>query len=259
MPTIDADGAAIRYEIDGPEGAPWLVMSNSLASNLDMWEQQVGAFSRAFRMVRYDTRGHGRSEVTPGPYSIERLGRDALALMDSLGIETAHWCGLSLGGMTGMWLAANAPERIGRLALCNTAAYMPPPDMWDARIAAATKDGMAAVAQTTVERWLTEGFREAKPGVAERTLEMILATPPAGYAACCAAIRDMDQRETIRGITAPTLVVAGAHDPATPPDRSELIAAAIDGARMVTLDAAHLSNIEVAGRFNAVVGEHLQG
>lgn len=259
MPTIDADGAKIRYEIDGPDDAPWLVMSNSLASNLDMWEPQMGALSRAFRVLRYDTRGHGRSDVPPGPYSIERLGRDALALMDALGIDRAHWCGLSLGGMTGMWVATNAPERIARLALCNTAAHMPPPDMWDARIASATSDGMDAVAATTLERWLTAGFRDAKPEVTEHVREMIRATPPAGYAACCAAIRDMDQREAIRRISAPTLVVAGAHDPATPPDRSELIAAAIDGARMVTLEAAHLSNIEASGRFNAVVGEHLQG
>lgn len=257
MPVIDADGCPIHVAVEGPDGAPVLMLSNSLGTNLHMWDDQMPAFTRHFRVVRYDSRGHGQSGAPHGEYTIERLGRDALAVMDALGLEQVEWCGLSKGGMVGQWLGTNAPQRVGRLVLCNTAAHMAPVDLWNQRIAAVTANGMAPLVESVVERWFTKAFREKAPQAVDRIRQMLLTTPPHGYAGCCAAVRDMDQRETIRSITAPTLVIGGRQDPATPLAAAELIQKRIPGARLVVLEAAHLSNIEQPAEFTAAVLEFL--
>jgi 3-oxoadipate enol-lactonase len=245
------------HRFDGPEGAPVLVLSNSLGCSLEMWDPQMPAFAERFRVLRYDTRGHGRSPVPKGPYSIADLGKDLVALLDANGIERAHFCGLSMGGMTGMWLGCNAPERFEKLILSNTSAQLGSKDVWNQRIATVEKEGMTGVAEGVIERWFTPEFRARDPQGVDRVRRMLLETPPAGYAACCAAIRDQDQREAVSAIRLPTLLVAGTRDPATPPEHSHAIAGKIPGARVVGLEAAHLSNIEARDRFTATVLEFL--
>jgi 3-oxoadipate enol-lactonase len=258
MPFLEIDGAPFHYQVEGGEG-PVLVLSNSLGTDLRLWDPQVPKLARRFHVLRYDTRGHGASAVTPGPYSLDRLGGDLVALLDALGVQRAHFCGISLGGMTGMWLATHQRDRVDRLALCNTAAFMPPVETWNARIAAVERDGMGAVVEGVLARWFTEEFRRAQPATIERVRQMLLATDPAGYAGCCAAIRDMDQREGIASIDARTLVIAGARDPATTPEQGRFLAATIPGARYRELDAAHLSNIEQAAAFTDAVLEFMEG
>ena len=244
MPVIQADGCPIHVEIEGPERAPALMLSNSLGTNLHMWDDQAAELATRFRLVRYDSRGHGRSGAPRGPYSIDRLGRDAIAVMDALGLKTVNWCGLSKGGMVGMWLGSNAPERISKLILSNTACHMPAADIWGQRITTARSQGMAPLVEGTLERWFTKGFRERAPQEVTRVRDMLLATPPEGYAACCEAIRDMDQRESIKRITAPTLIICGRHDPATNVEAAEAIRSRIPGSALTLLDAAHIANIE---------------
>jgi 3-oxoadipate enol-lactonase len=253
MPVIQANGCPIHVEIEGPESAPFLMLSNSLGTNLHMWDDQETEFARNFRLVRYDSRGHGKSGVPPGPYSIERLGRDALAVMDGLGADKVHWCGLSKGGMVGMWLGASAPERIDRLILSNTACYMPAADVWNQRIKTARTEGMGPLVEGTIERWFTKGFREREPERVAPVRDMLLATNPEGYAACCEAIREMDQRESIKRITAPTLVICGRHDPGTTVEAAEAIRSRIGGASLTILDAAHISNIEQSDHYAETV------
>ncbi len=244
MPMIDADGCQINVQVDGPERAPVLMLSNSLGTTLHMWDEQVEPFTEHFRLVRYDRRGHGRSGVPEGPYTMERLGKDVLAILDALGIQKTHWCGLSIGGMVGMWLGSHAPQRIDRLILSNTSCHMPGGGVWDERIKAVLEGGMQAVVDATIERWFTKEFREREPRTIAQMREMVLSTPPKGYAGCGAAIRDMDQRESIRSIVAPTLVIAGRYDPATTVEAAEFIRSRIPRAALTILDAAHISNVE---------------
>lgn len=257
MPTIETDdGVAIHFETTGSSGRPPLMMSNSLGSDLTMWDREAELLSDAFFVVRYDSRGHGRSGVPEGPYAMERLAHDAINLMDALEIHRTCWCGLSMGGMVGMWIASRHTDRIGRLALCNTAAHMPPKALWDGRIRTATGDGMEPLVEPTMERWFTAPFRAdpANRETLDRVRAMVRGTNPAGYAGCCAAIRDMDQRHTIARIRAPCLVVTGRDDPATPPDYADLIARTIEGARLhVFEDCAHISNIERPVAFHETV------
>jgi 3-oxoadipate enol-lactonase len=259
MPIVNADGCAIYVEVDGPERAPALVLSNSLGTTLHMWDAQVAPFSRDFRLVRYDRRGHGRSGVPKGPYTMERLGRDVLAVLDALGIKRLNWCGLSMGGMVGQWLGANAPERIERLVLTNTSSYFADKTMWNERLKLVREKGVAAFAAANMERWFTKGFRERSPKVVAWMQEMFAATPLEGYLACAEAVRDMDQRELLPKIKAPTLVIAGKHDPATPPEANEYIKDHIPGARFAMLDAAHISNVEQAEAYTNAVLEFLRG
>jgi 3-oxoadipate enol-lactonase len=259
MAFAELSGVRIHHRLDGPEAAPVLVLSNSLGTDLGLWEPQLGALARRFRVLRYDARGHGASSVPPGPWTVPDLGRDVLGLLDALGIAAVAVCGLSLGGMTGMWLAANAPARVRALVLASTAARLGPPEVWDARIAAARERGMAALTETVLARWFTPAFRAARADEVDRVRRMLLATPAEGYAAACAAIRDMDQREAVAGIGAPTLVISGTHDVATPPADGRFLAERIRGARLVELDAAHLSNVEAAEPFTAAVLAFLAG
>jgi 3-oxoadipate enol-lactonase len=244
MPVIQADGCPIHVEVDGPERAPVLMLSNSLGTTLHMWDDQVKPFAQHFRLVRYDRRGHGRSAVPKGPYTMERLGRDALAVMDGLGLKKVHWCGLSMGGMVGQWLGANAPDRLDRLVLSNTSSYFADKAAWHDRIKTVRASGLAAIADRVMTLWFTQDFREQEPAAVARMKEMMLSTPVDGYVACCEAVRDMDHREILGKITAPTLVIAGRHDPATTLEAGEFIRSRIPDAAMTVFDAAHISNVE---------------
>lgn len=251
------DGCRIAWRRDGDAERPVVILSHSLGASMAMWDEQVEALAAHFAVVRYDTRGHGASDAPAGDYSLDRLGCDVLAVMDHLGIASARFCGLSLGGMTGQWLGVNASERIERLVIANSSAHMGPAEGWQQRIVMVRESGMAAVASVVLERCFTPDFLTAGGLGVQRTRARLLATDPDGYAGCCAAIRDMDLRPIISLVRAPTLVIAGAQDPATPPTHSELIQSRITGARLVTLDAAHLSNIEQPEAFNAALGEFL--
>jgi 3-oxoadipate enol-lactonase len=247
------DGRRIAVRVDGAVDRPALLLSNSLGTTFRMWDAQMPALAEAFRVIRYDSRGHGQSDAPTGDYSIARLAADALAVLDSLHIETAGFVGLSKGGMVGQWLGAHAPQRLSRLVLANTAAWMGPAQAWQTRIETVMRSGMGAVTEAVLERWFTPGFREAGPDAVAPVRDMLLATAPQGYAGCCAAIRDMDQRATLSAISVPTLVIGGLQDPATPPAKAEEIAAGVAGARLVMLDAAHLSNIEQPQAFTAAL------
>lgn len=253
MGQIEVCSENFRVEIEGPEDAPVLMLSNSLGTDLHMWDPQMPALTQHFRVVRYDSRGHGGSVADPGPYSIASLGADALAIMDALRLTRVYWMGLSMGGMVGQWLLAHAPERIERAVLANTSSYMPDSRPWNARILAVQKNGMASVAQSVVDRWFTPDFQGRDPAAVERIATMLRHTPAQGYIAAAAAVRDMDQRETVRLASRPTLVVAGSRDPATPPALVREIADSIAGAKYVELDAAHLSNIEQPEAFTKAV------
>lgn len=245
------DGAAIAWTLDGPEDRPVLLLSNSLGTSRAMWQPQLPAFTARYRVLRYDTRGHGQSAGTPGDYGLDRLGRDAVNLLDALGFDEVDFCGLSLGGMTGQWLGIFAPERVRRLVLANTSACMGPPASWQARMDLVRREGMAAIAEAVIARWFTPAFA-GSPAAAE-VLETLLNTNPAGYAGCCAAIRDMDMRRIVPLIDRPTLVISGLQDPATPPEHAALLHQAITGSALASLDASHLSNIEQPEAFAEAV------
>lgn len=259
MATFDSGKGKLHYQLDGADDAPLLVLSNSLGTTLDMWLPQLPALTEHFRVLRYDTRGHGQSDVTPGPYSFAQLGGDVLALLDHLNVSRAHFCGLSMGGMTGIWLGIHAPERIDRLVLCNTSAAIGVPEMWNARIAQVRQNGMASVIDAVLDRWFTADFLSHAPAQVERVRAMLTATSVDGYVANCAAVRDMDQRAELGQIVSPTLVIGGKYDKSTPPEHGELIARAVPGARYVELNAAHLSNWEAAQAFTQRVLNFLLG
>jgi 3-oxoadipate enol-lactonase len=257
MPFAEINGGSIHYRVEGKPDAPVLVLSHALGADHSMWDRQVAALAPSFNILRYDCRGHGRSLVTPGPYSIELLARDVVNLLDRLGIARVHFCGLSMGAMVGMWLGAHEPARVDRLVLANTAAQLGPPAIWDTRMAAVRKGSMASVADIIIERWFTPAFRERAAAEVEAVRQTILAVPQDGYLACCAALRDMDLRADLKSIRSPTLVIAGRDDPATLPEAGRAIVNAIQGARYVELPAAHLSNIEAAEAFNAAALDFL--
>jgi 3-oxoadipate enol-lactonase len=249
----------LHHLLEGPEDAPALVLANSLGTTLAMWDAQVPALFKDFRLLRYDHRGHGGSPVSEPPYAIEDLGRDALAMLDGLGIERFSFCGLSVGGMVGMWLASEAPERISRLVLVCTSALLGPKEVWDERISVSRKDGVGALEDAVLQRWFTPEFRAARPETVERVGRDLRETSAEGYAGCCAAIRDMDLRSRLASIQAPTLVISGSDDPSTPPEHGEFIHEGITGSRfMVVEPAAHLSNIEQPEAVNRAILEHLE-
>lgn len=257
MAEMKVGGDVFNVELGGDPKAPPLVISNSLGTNLGMWDAQMPALNRRFRTIRYDSRGHGASAAPDRPYSIAELAADALALMDALGIEKAHWLGLSKGGMVGQWLLTHHRDRIDRAVLANTAAHMGPPNLWNDRIRTVRAKGMKAITPAVIERWFTKGFRESGDAAIDRIAAMLHATPAEGYAGCCAAIRDMDQREGVRSVTNPVLVIVGKHDPATPPEAGRRIAGSIPGAKLKALDAAHLSNVEQPDAFTRAVVDFL--
>jgi 3-oxoadipate enol-lactonase len=252
------EGGQLFYCIDGKPDLPVLILSNSLGTDHSMWEAQVPAFSQQFCVIRYDSRGHGSSTVTPGEYTIERLGRDVLSLLDHLEVKTAFYCGLSVGGLTGQWLALHAPERFDKVVLSSTAAKSGTTETWQARIETIRKDGISAILGPLLERWFTAGFRQREPETVERFRKMVESTPLDGYLGTCAVVRDADFRGEVSRIRLKTLVIAGTHDTSTPPEGGRFLAQQIPGAAYVELDAAHLSNVELPQRFTEEVMRFLK-
>jgi len=258
MPVIDSNGCPIDVEVTGPADAPVLMLSSSLGTTRQMWEPQMAAFAGRYRVVRYDRRGHGNSGVPKGPYSMELLARDAIAVMDGLGLQKVNWLGLSMGGMEGMWLGAHAPERIEKLILSNTSTYYPDKTPWNTRIETVVKGGsVAAIADTVINAWLTQDFQRRNPDETARMKAMMISTPVEGYISCCAAVRDMDHREIIKSITAPTLIIAGSKDMATNVEAAEFIRDRIKGSKLAIVDGAHISNVEQAEDYARHVLEFL--
>jgi 3-oxoadipate enol-lactonase len=258
MPFLEVNGAQMHYELSGPASAPVLMFSNSLGTNLTMWTPQVDALGGRYRILRYDTRGHGQSAVTQGPYKISQLAEDALGLLDRLAIDKVSFCGLSMGGMIGMTLALKFPERIHKVVLCCTAAKLGSDESWNARIASVRKGGMTAVTDAVLERWYTPDFRAAAPDVIRETKQMLLTTTPDGYVANCEAIRDEDLREKIAGIQIPTLILMGKDDPVVPLTDGRFMAERVQGARYVELPAAHMANIEASDLFTKELAAFLE-
>jgi 3-oxoadipate enol-lactonase len=247
----------LNYVLEGPEDAPVLVLSNSLGTNLGMWDDQASVLRERFRLLRYDQRGHGDSPVPSGPYKIENLGLDLLALLDRLEIEYASICGLSIGGLVGMWLASEDPSRVERLVLCCTAARFDS-DMYDARAHKVRAEGVGSIADTVLERWFTPEFRAARPETVAWAGSMLRGTPAEGYAGCCEVLRDTDVRGRLGEIRAPTLVIAGAEDPAATVDQAEEIRDSIPEARLIVVEAAHLANVEQPEAVTREILEHLE-
>jgi 3-oxoadipate enol-lactonase len=249
----------VRAVVTGCDDGPVVVLSNSLGSTHRMWDAQLAALQGRFRVVRYDTRGHGASPVPLGPYTIDDLAKDLVALLDRLGIERAHLVGLSLGGMTAMRVAARNPERVDRLVLLCTGAQLPPASNWADRAATVRPAGSAAFATAVVERWFTHEYRASHPDVRASHEAMVAATPAEGYAGCCEAIAALDLPDDLASIVAPTLAIAGANDPGTPPARLEEIATGVkDGRLLVVPHAAHLANAEQPGVITPAIIEHLE-
>lgn len=251
----EVNGGRLHYRFDGPEGAPVVMFSNSLGTNLHMWDSQISELTKTFRILRYDSRGHGHSTAIPGPYTIAGLGRDVIGLLDALHIEHVFFCGLSLGGVIAQWLGINAPDRLNAIVISNSAAKIGTDEFWNQRIQKLCEGGIAPVAAAQVLRWFTEKYVAAQPQVIEKMKQMFVATPLDGYIATCEALRDFDLRGSINHIQTPTLVLAGTHDAVTPPADGKFLAVGIPGAQYAELNASHLSNIEDAADFTGAVVE----
>ncbi len=249
--TVRVNDVDIAYQWDGAAAGPVVVLNNSLMSNFNMWDDTVPALADKYRVLRYDTRGHGRSGVTPGPYSIASLSQDLVALLDVLKVGKAHVVGLSMGGMIAQYVGANYPQRVLSLGLCNSASEMPPRSLWEERLASARSGGVAALVDGTIKRWFREGFIAHAPEKIERVRQMVLATPAEGYIANASAVCDMAQTTMLLKIKAPTLVMSGRQDPACTVEQGTVLHRMIDGSKFVIIeDAAHISNIEQPEIFN---------
>lgn len=261
MPVVHLADGDLHYQLDGPSDAPVLLLSNSLGTDLGMWDTQMVAFTEHFRVLRYDTRGHGQSLVGGGVYSIEQLGRDVLALLDHLNVRQASFCGLSMGGLIGQWLGIYAGERLDKLVLCNTAARIASDEVWNSRIDTVLQGGQQAMSDlrdASIARWFTAEFAAAQAAQANRITAMLAATSAQGYAANCAAVRDADFREQLGAIKVPTLIVCGTADAVTTPEHGRFMQQHIAGAQLLELHAAHLSNVEAGEAFTQAVVDFLQ-
>jgi 3-oxoadipate enol-lactonase len=252
---VDLEEVRIHYEFVGERGMPVIVFSHALGLNLELWAPQVEAVTPRYRLLRFDTRGHGKSTTPSGPYTIEQFGRDVLDLMNVLEIERASFCGISMGGSIGQWLAVHAPERLDKLILVSTAAKIGNADRWNSLIATVRDSGLATIIPGALERWFTAGFRREHPEAPERIRKMLETTDQQGYIASSVAIRDADFRESIRSIRTPTLVLAATHDPSTTPEDGRSLASNIPGGRFEELNGAHLCSIESATDFNSTLLE----
>ncbi|HEY7861189.1 MAG TPA: 3-oxoadipate enol-lactonase [Gemmatimonadaceae bacterium] len=257
MPNIEVDGASIWYSVDGRAEAPPLLLIHSLATTHELWARQVPAFTAFARVIRYDMRGHGGSTSPAGELTIERFGRDALAVLDAAGVSRADVAGVSLGGLTTVWLGAHAPDRVRRLVLANTAARIGTSDTWSARIRAVREGGMELAADLAIPRWFTDGFRENHADIVAAYRAMVLACPLESYVGACAALRDADLRAGAQRIAAPALVIAGSEDRSTPRADSEWMRDNFPDAHMELLEAAHLANVERPEEFTELVRDFL--
>lgn len=253
------NGNDIFYRVDGEPGKPWLMLSNSLGTDLRMWDAQVEFLRRDFHILRYDMRGHGGSSTAPGPASLAQLGQDVLALLDALDIERTHFCGLSMGGLIAQWLGVHAPERLHKLVIANSAPRIGTPQGWQDRAAQVRATGLDGVADGAAGRWFTPDFAQREPRRVATLVAGLRGASAEGYAACCDALAAADLRETLVTIAAPTLLIAGVHDPVTTVADAAAMQEQIPGAAMVTLDASHISNIEAETAFNHALREFLAG
>ncbi|HVN72633.1 MAG TPA: 3-oxoadipate enol-lactonase [Desulfomonilia bacterium] len=260
MPLAQVNTSNLFYSFDGPDYGDVIMFSNSLAADITMWDNQVHAFSQAgYRVLRYDSRGHGRSAAPEGPYSLDLLSSDAVGLMDVLGLEKVHFCGLSMGGMVGQMIGARYGKRLISLALSSTSAHISPRELWDERIKMVRSGGMAAVADATVDRWFTKPGQERIPTEVEKIRRIILSTPVEGYCACCAAIRDMDLRYSLNTISTKVLVLVGKDDQGTPVSAAQYIHDQIGSSEMIVIpEAAHFVNVEQANKFNEALLNFLE-
>jgi 3-oxoadipate enol-lactonase len=256
---VVVDGCRLWYEVSGSGNAAPLLLSHCLGASADLWASQLDAFNEHFRVIRYDTRGHGQSDAPAGPYSLDRLGRDALAVLDAAGAPRAHVCGISIGGMTALWLAINAPDRVDRIVAANTAARIGTTDLWDMRINQARADGLASLAPGSMTRWFTESFRGAHAETVSRFQRTMSSGSVEGYVGCARALQEADLRDRIGEIAAPTLVITGTHDPSTPPDDGKWLAQHIENSRLLELPTAHLSNVDQPETFTRAVIDFLSG
>lgn len=257
MPTAESNGVRLHYELSGNPHGPVLVLINSLGSSMLMWQKVLPALEKDNRILRFDMRGHGKSQVVSEPFSIEDLSRDVLGLLDEVRVERANICGLSLGGMVALWLGIHAPERVNRAIFANTAARIGNRILWQRRVKAVRSEGMSSLATATIGRWFTSAFRSQHLDETETVRTMIAATDPAGYAACCAVLRDADLTNKAGKVVASSLVIAGAHDPATPPKEGRALNALLRNSRYIELNASHLSAWESADEFAEAVVQHL--
>ncbi|KJF65587.1 3-oxoadipate enol-lactonase [Rhizobium nepotum] len=259
MPYLDLTSHRLHYRIDGDTddgtGKPWLMFCNSLGTDLRMWDAQVVELSRHYRMLRYDCRGHGLSSAPPAPYTLTDLGNDVIALLDALDIARAHFCGLSIGGLTGQWLGLHARERFGKIVVCATAARIGTAESWSARIEAVRENGLGGLTAVTAMRWFTPVFNAAEPAIVGRILDSFAATSIDGYIGCCAALAGSDLRKDIDKIANPLLAISGEDDPVCPPSELEAIAAGVRQGRHVSLPGRHIVNVESASVFNPVLLE----
>lgn len=259
MKRVKANGIDMNYKLEGPQGAPVLMLSNSLLTDYSMWDFQASAFAEKYRLLRYDSRGHGDTEGPAGPYSMEMLAEDVVALLDALHIEKVHFLGLSKGGMIAQLLASKYGNRLRSVCLCDTACRMPPPTVWDDRIKLAREKGTAAFVQPMTERWLTEGYRQKHPEMLEKFRKMISRTSVNGMVGSCSAIRDMDHLPLLRAIKIPTLVIVGEADVGTPVSAAKVLHEEIAQSQLKVIErAAHLPNVEQPELFNRIVGDFLQ-
>ncbi len=261
MPRIQANGTGLNYRWDGPADGPVVMLAHSLGVDLTMWEPQVAPLTAAgYRLLRYDHRGHGGSDAPEGPYSIELLAADAVGLLNALGLSQVHFCGLSMGGMVGQVLGACHGHLLRSLVLCSTSSHMPPPELWSERIQLVGAKGMSAVVDATIDRWFTRPGQQRLPDAVQKIRAALLKTAVPGFLGCCAAIRDLDLRESVRAITAPTLILVGEHDQGTPVAHARFLHERIPTSRLVvTADAAHLQNVEQAETFNQALITFLDG
>jgi 3-oxoadipate enol-lactonase len=255
--SVQNGNVVLSYDIEGPPDAPAVLLINSIASTRELWARQMPALAARYRVIRYDARGHGRSSVPSGEYTVEQLGRDALAILGDAGVASAHVCGISLGGLTAQWLGINAPDRVASLVLANTAAKIGTAEGWNERIALVREKGMNVLAEMTIPRWFSAAFQERDPETVRGFRTMIQACSQEGYLGCCAALRDADLRDGITSIRCPTLVVASSDDAATPAEGLAFIRDRVPGAQMVTVNSRHLSNIECAEDFTGAVLDFL--
>ena len=255
---IEANNINVAYKFDGPADAPIVMLSNSLMSNHTMWDPQMAVLTESFRVLRYDTRGHGDTDAPAGPYSIKLLAEDVIALLDTLSIDKVHFAGLSMGGMIAQYLGAHFPDRIHSLLLCDTASEMPTLDMWNDRISSAQNGGITALLDGTLQRWFTAPFLENDKAAVEKVAQMIRTTDKDGYIGCASAVRDMSQTAILSQINAPTIIIVGEDDPACTVAQSKVLEEHIKGSQLVVLkNAAHLSNIEQTDKFNDAMMDFL--